>query len=363
MVGEPRCDCIVPVRQPGGTGQQPVAARQGLGEGTGSQPDHHVAGAILQLVRRRDQDVVLDIGAIDPVHVVEQGNHGSRGVPLEKPPMAGPSIPLIHVLEPEQRVPHEHQVQAAILGGGVWSGAEPFITSVKQRILDRSTVHEVILDTVVADVLEVDVPHGPAHILLRVHARAVSVIENPESLELERGAVGDKPVCVVHPGVRRARRQRADDGAAVETDARTAADVYRNVGRCEEPGGGRIDLGISSQGPAVKPGRLQSAHRNEGVSRCLAQARRDRPLCVQAGDGDRGHRGRHPCGALHFVLRGPRFSVAAIRCKNRSPARCRSPLHETRTHWGPWRPCRSARAAPRRRVAKGVAPMAYGKGA
>src|SRR5438034_5287680 len=61
----------------------------------------------------------------------------------------------------------------------------------------------------------------------------------------------DQPVGVVHPVVRRPRRQRTDDHAAVETDARTAPDVDRNVGRCDEPRGGRIDR---------KSTRLNSSH-------------------------------------------------------------------------------------------------------
>ena len=136
--------------------------------------------------------------------------------------------------------------------------------------------------------------------------------------------MGDQPVGVVHPVVRRPRRQRTDDHAAVETDARTAPDVDRNVGRCDEPRGGRIDLGISSQAPAIEPGCLQPAHCHEGVSRRLAQARRNRPLCIQAGDGYRDHRGRNPGGAVHLVLKVPvsRFSVIRLRRKNRSYGRC-----------------------------------------
>src|SRR5437667_9660901 len=156
-------------------------------------------------------------------------------MPLEESSVARAQISLIHVLEPEQRVSHDHEVAAAVLRRlGVRSRAEAFVTAVEQRVLDRAAVDEVVFDTVVPHALEINVADAPRGVPVGVHADAVAIVEDLEILELERRSVNDHAVRVVHLFVWRRRRQLPDDLTAMETNAGATADEDRDIPRRQE---------------------------------------------------------------------------------------------------------------------------------
>src|SRR3989449_9586869 len=69
--------------------------------------------SILELGRRRDEDVVLDVGAVGPVHIGVERDHRRRRMPLEEPSVARAEVYQIHVMQAEERVSTDHQAVAA----------------------------------------------------------------------------------------------------------------------------------------------------------------------------------------------------------------------------------------------------------
>src|SRR5207237_307295 len=189
-----------------------------------AQPHHDVIPAVGELPGRRRHPhlraVPLPGGPVGPEHVVVQRQAGTDRAPLPERVVIRDRAPVhrVHRLQPRRRVADGDCV--AVPGGaaGGLLRAHRIVTAVQERRVDRARVEEVVLDAVIAAVLDVDVADDPVGVALHVEADPVAVGEDGDVLDLDpiraAAAARNHAVLVVHRAPRGRRRALPENLAA-----------------------------------------------------------------------------------------------------------------------------------------------------